>query len=799
MLFKRKTPSAPVSITHAKQAYDAWFKRCFNQRRRGEQQVAANRLGLLSGLVVSAISVGFSAIGAWNVLEQQSYNLLHQARREFMGAPQWDDRIAVITIDDLSVETLGPYPWTRDRYTDLLDKLAGVQPAVVAFNVLFPDTSEQDPQLAQAIVDNANVVLSVGTNHRGRYIDVADTLAAPAEGFFLRGDAGILTDDDGVSRRLRLYGAGGNPSLGVATLQVYAEVMAGTLIAESNLSTLSHLQFSPDALPASVQQGEVPNIAIPGTDAPNIDTPSTHFQQTSSTTFISPIDSSLLEPQPSPKTSATGPTQTSQPTASAHNATQPKSSTRRHFPSAFEQSALKQLSDISNPSEVSTSLVIDPQTVIKRLLPTEQTVWINWPGEVTAPYESSRPGDLQTYSYADVVNGQVDASVFQNKIVLVGATLAGIDPLRTPFQKSPPVSGVYLYAATIDNLLNQSYLRRLPQWQALLLLVGLAIGGSHLLRRQDASGRLVAVVGFPLLWSAIAYSGFTLGWWLPIAAPIGTVFLSALAVQLHEQQEKQQLMALFSMNVSPGTAELIWRHKGEILDQGELAAQNLTATVLFMDIRGFTGIAEILPSQKLLPWLNQYFETMTDCIMENGGMVDKYIGDAIMAVFGAPVPRTHPDEIKADAIAALTAAIEMHDRLTLLNCQLTAQRLPTIKFGIGIHTGPLVGGTVGNRNRLNYSLFGDTVNVAARLETMTKSLPDTADFNVLVSAETRVHAREKFPLKPFTVAPLRGRKDHVEVYTLAAKTDFYRYQPTAVETVTPMDAERTQMTPALHS
>ncbi|MEL6161312.1 MAG: adenylate/guanylate cyclase domain-containing protein [Cyanobacteria bacterium J06627_32] len=738
MLFKRKTLSAKTSITQAKQAYYAWFKRCFNQRRQGEQQVAANRLGLLSGVVVSAISVGFSAIGAWNVLEQQSYNLLHQARREFTGAPQWDDRIAVITIDDLSVEALGPYPWTRDRYTELLDKLAGVQPAVVAFNVLFPDTSDQDPQLAQAIVDNANVVLSVGTNHRGRYIDVANTLADPAEGFFLRGDAGILTDDDGVSRRLRLYGAGGNPSLGLATLQVYAEVMSGTLIAENSPPTVPHLQFPPG----------------------NAGTPSTHVQQTSSTAFVSPAGSSLSAPQ-TPKQSLSGHASTSQQTAA-----------KRHYPSVLEKTALEQSSKASGHAGIATSLTADPQSVIKSLLPAEQTVWLNWPGEVAAPYTSSRPGDLQIYSYADVVDGQVDASLFQNKIVLVGATLAGIDPLRTPFQKSPPVSGVYLYAATIDNLLNQSYLRRLPQWQALLLLVGLAIGGSHLLRKQEASGRLMAVVGFPLLWSAIAYSGFILGWWLPIAAPIGTVFLSALAVQLHEQQEKQQLMALFSMNVSPGTAELIWRNKGEILDQGELAAQNLTATVLFMDIRGFTGIAEILPSQKLLPWLNQYFETMTDCIMENGGMVDKYIGDAIMAVFGAPVPRTHPDEIRTDAIAALTAAIEMHDRLTLLNCQLTAQRLPTIKFGIGIHTGPLVGGTVGNRNRLNYSLFGDTVNVAARLETMTKSLPETADFNVLVSAETRYHAKEKFPLIPFIVTPLRGRKDHVEIYTLAAKTAF---------------------------
>ena len=220
------------------------------------------------------------------------------------------------------------------------------------------------------------------------------------------------------------------------------------------------------------------------------------------------------------------------------------------------------------------------------------------------------------------------------------------------------------------------------------------------------------------------------------------------------------------MNVSAGTAALIWRHKGQILDRGELSAQKLTATVLVMDIRGFTGIAETLSGQQLLPWLNQYFETMPDCIMEHGGMVDKYIGDAIMAVFGAPIPRTGPDEIRADAIAALQAAVEMHGRLNRLNHQLTVQNLPTIKFGIGIHTGPLVGGTVGNRHRLNYSLFGDTVNVAARLESMTKSLPTAAPFSVLVSERTYQHTKDHFPLELFRRAKLAGRKETTAAYSM---------------------------------
>ena len=137
-------------------------------------------------------------------------------------------------------------------------------------------------------------------------------------------------------------------------------------------------------------------------------------------------------------------------------------------------------------------------------------------------------------------------------------------------------------------------------------------------------------------------------------------------------------------------------------------------------------------------------------------MVDKYIGDAIMAVFGAPAPRHQPEEIQADAIAALHAALEMHERLQQLNQQLAAQQLPLIKFGIGVHTGPLIGGTIGNRQRLSYSLFGDTVNIAARLESMTKQLPDDAPFRLLLSAETYQQTQEHFPVTLFQSGQLRG-------------------------------------------
>ncbi len=650
-----------------KQQYSVIFKR----RRLGESQSAsASQLSLWSGLVVATISVGLSATGAWSLLEQQSYDNLHQAKRKFTGEPMWDSRVIIIAIDEASVVRLGRFPWSRSLYADLLNQLQSAQPAAITFDILFPEHTDQDLAFGQAIADSGNVVLAVGTDRPGNYLNVSPSIAEQADGFFLRGDIGSRGDNDGVSRRLPLTSSReGVPALSLATMQVYADTLANTVHSDT-----------------------------------------------------------------------------------VHSDSQ---------------------TDLVASSKVSPLAAIPPN----------ETIWINWPGEATAAYQNSHINDLKTYSYADVVDGLVDTQVFQNKIVLVGATIGGIDPLRTPFHKDVPVSGVYLYAAALNNLLNQSFLRRPSVWHNTLLLIGLSFLGSYLLRRQSMYRRLLVVMGFPVLWSLFAFGVFLLGWWIPVAAPIGTVLLCAIALQLHEQQEKQQLMALLSMNVSPGTAELIWRHKGVILDRGELAAKNLTATVLFMDIRGFTSIAETLPSHKLLPWLNQYFETMTDCIMQHGGMVDKYIGDAMMAVFGAPLPRTQPEDIQADAIAALHAALEMHQRLKSLNSHLRAQNLPTIKFGIGIHTGPLIGGTVGNRHRLNYSLFGDTVNIAARLETMTKSLPEDAPFNLLLSAATCEYTRAYFPVELFQSGQLPGREGHTDTYTITStvisKSSTYKFPKAA--------------------
>ena len=201
--------------------------------------------------------------------------------------------------------------------------------------------------------------------------------------------------------------------------------------------------------------------------------------------------------------------------------------------------------------------------------------WINWPGPIqrgkkrSELQEASR-NRLNVYSFADVIDRTIDSSVFRNKIVLEGVTATGMDPLRIPLNYEPPTSGVYLHAALIDNLLNDQFLRRPPEWSAVLLLFGISVGTSLVLSKQKLNGRLLLSFLIPISWFAIGFLCFLGNWWIPIAAPIGTVLLTVLGVQWQEQLEKQQMMNLFSMHVAPEMAQLIWSRRDELLDDGQL-------------------------------------------------------------------------------------------------------------------------------------------------------------------------------------------------------------------------------------
>ncbi len=190
-----------------------------------------------------------------------------------------------------------------------------------------------------------------------------------------------------------------------------------------------------------------------------------------------------------------------------------------------------------------------------------------------------------------------------------------------------------------------------------------------------------------------------------------------------------------------------------------LGGAKLHVTVLFSDIRGFTSISERMSADELVGLLNEYFTAMVGIVMEEGGVVDKYIGDAIMVVFGAPVQR--PD----DSVRAVRAAVRMRGALAKLNESFTARGKPILRTGVGLHTGEVIAGNIGSEQRMEYTVIGDTVNLASRLESATKEL----GVDIAISEDTWREVQEHFVGRAVREITVKGREQPVVVYEVTAE------------------------------
>ena len=187
-----------------------------------------------------------------------------------------------------------------------------------------------------------------------------------------------------------------------------------------------------------------------------------------------------------------------------------------------------------------------------------------------------------------------------------------------------------------------------------------------------------------------------------------------------DRRARAAVQGLFARFVSRPVAEALLRDRDLFLSGGRPKPQELTATVLFSDVAGFTGICEALPAEPLIAWLDRYIDTMSDLVVAHGGVVLRFVGDGILAAFGVPVPRQTEEAIAADALAAARCALAMERAMEALNAEWRAAGLPEAGLRIGIHTGPMVAGSLGRGARMEFCLLGDTANVGARLEQMGK-------------------------------------------------------------------------------
>jgi adenylate cyclase len=405
--------------------------------------------------------------------------------------------------------------------------------------------------------------------------------------------------------------------------------------------------------------------------------------------------------------------------------------------------------------------------------------------QILLNYKGGSPFD--TVSMTDVLKERVSPSLVRDRIVLIGSLAPSLkDLFYTPYSNDLIASpnqtpGVEIQAHLTTIILSAALEGRpsLQTWSESLEIlwiflwssIGAALtwavrfrGYKNSSLLQTAIGLIVAAIGL----SSISYLLFLSSWWIPVVPPLLALISSAIVLlgyiaQL-ERQERQTVMNLFGRHVSPAIARTIWRNRHQLLKQGRLLGRQMTATVLFADLKGFTSIAEQTDPETLMSWLNEYMSAMVGVIQAHGGIVDKFIGDAIMAVFGVPIPRTTLEEISKDAIASVRCAQVMASTLEVLNQRWQIQARPMAAMRVGIATGTVVTGSIGSANRLDYTTIGDSVNVAARLEGYDKSIDGGGICRILINKETYQHIQGQFPTKFIGEEQLKGRKQPTEIY-----------------------------------
>lgn len=411
-------------------------------------------------------------------------------------------------------------------------------------------------------------------------------------------------------------------------------------------------------------------------------------------------------------------------------------------------------------------------------------------GIPTKPFEGSRflinyrggPKTFPTIPYYRVLNGEVPPETFTGKIVLVGSTSPVLhDLFPTPFAPQGEMPGVEIHANMLETLLQGVQLKRIPRPVMVFFILGAALFAVWAANRIRPLAALTTVSLVAITYAAIGFVAFVWGLlWVDVAPVSITLVLgyggTVLENFIRVQREKRRLARFFS----PAVLEEIVRHRN---DQA-LGTARKRITVLFSDIRGFTSISEKLSPEQVVEILGEYLTKLTEVVFRHGGTVDKYVGDCIMALYNVPF------EDAEHAAKAVHTALDFQKCTRELSARWEAKLGVAIKNGVGINTGEAVVGTMGSQQRLEYTAIGDTVNLAARLESITKDFKSP----IIISESTYNEIRSHFRTRCLGEVTVKGKEIPVKIYavTEAAEADVRKAVRVAVKaTVTLIDGELT--------
>jgi adenylate cyclase len=361
-------------------------------------------------------------------------------------------------------------------------------------------------------------------------------------------------------------------------------------------------------------------------------------------------------------------------------------------------------------------------------------------------------------SVTDILHRRIPPETFKDKIVLVGATAIGIYDIRvTPFSSIYP--GLEIHANVIDNILHQSFLQR-PNWARLFDLVAIVFMGLSLgllLPRLRALPGMAMAIGLLATYILLCQYLFShLGAWLNLVYPAVVLILTYVCLTVYkyltEERQKKFIKDAFSTYLAPSVVAQRIKSPEKLV----LGGEDGVITAFFSDVQNFTSISESLTPRELVELLNEFLTEMTDVVLGHEGTVDKFEGDAINAFFGAP------NILEDHALRTCKACIDMQKRLVELRAKWKAEKRPELKMRIGLNTGSAVVGNMGSKNRMDYTMMGDAVNTAARLEGVNK----VYGTYTMISDSTYASAKDEIFVRELDNVLVVGKEEPVGVYEL---------------------------------
>jgi len=377
------------------------------------------------------------------------------------------------------------------------------------------------------------------------------------------------------------------------------------------------------------------------------------------------------------------------------------------------------------------------------------------------PYPSYAFYDL-LYSEEQIRAGEppkIDPAVFKDKIVFVGVTASGLfDVFETPFERGK-MPGIQIHAAVADDFLSQRSIARVSRLAGIGIAFALSLAVGLIAARLPAWWAVLAtfaVVGV-YVWTSVLL--FARGSWLPLSEPLlssSIALFGGVAYQYFvEGREKRKVAKLFGRYVSRDVYSQLMAEPA----RAQLGGQRREMTVLFSDMRGFTTLTEQGQPEVIVRTLNEYFTQMVEIVFLHKGTVDKFVGDMVMALFGAPLDDVdHADH-------AVESALDMVAELGRMNERWKAAGQPALDIGIGINSGPMIAGNIGSDAIMSYTVIGDAVNLGARLESLNKQYGT----RIIISDATRQQLKRRYVLRPLGEVVVKGKSQAVSIFEVVGR------------------------------